>query len=208
MAQGSGIHLHEARIRRGSVRIALPRLCYSTALSPLGLAGGVLKAFFLNLWGRLLGSTSACVRMAAYSGEDGREMLEVVSFGQKSGLKRTLAEPRKPHVPPESPIFRSQALFPARHTPLFHLNSPHERRSRNMTARIGGRSCPPFHLISFHERRSRNMTARIERRELSVLSNLIRTVKRSPKTSSREPFVPQTPPPGRTSGRRGGASNG
>ena len=49
MAQGSGIRLHEARIRRGSVRIALPRLCYSTALSPLGLAGRVLKAFFLNL---------------------------------------------------------------------------------------------------------------------------------------------------------------
>ena len=50
------------------------------------------------------------------------------------------------------------------------------------------------------------MMARVMRRELSVLSNLIRAVKRSPKTSSREPFVPQTLPPGRTEGRRGGAS--
>ena len=61
-------------------------------------------------------------------------------------------------------------------------------------------------LISLHERRSRNMMARIEGRELSPTSNLIPTVKRSPKTSSREPFVPQTLPPGRTGGRRGGAS--
>ena len=103
--------------------------------------------------------------MAAYRGEARREMLEKVSFGQKNCLKRTLAEPRKPHLPPESPIsrpqasfFRLQALFPlaspifrpqasffrlqalcsARHASLFRLISPHERRSRNMTARIGG----------------------------------------------------------------------
>ena len=108
----AGVTLIGARIRRGSVRIALPRLCYSSALSPLGLAGGVLKAFFLNLWGRLWGSTSACVRMAAYRGEARREMLEEFSFLQKNGLKRTLAEPRKthffarkPHFPPESLIF-------------------------------------------------------------------------------------------------------
>ena len=63
-----------------------------------------------------------------------------------------------------------------------------------------------FCLNSLHERRSRNMMARVVRRELSLSSNLIRAVKRSPKTSSREPFVPQTLPPGRTSGRRGGAS--
>ena len=50
------------------------------------------------------------------------------------------------------------------------------------------------------------MTARVVRRELSALSNLIRAVKRSPKTSFQQPFVPQTPPPGRTKGRRGGAS--
>ena len=50
------------------------------------------------------------------------------------------------------------------------------------------------------------MMARVVRRELSVLSNLIRAVKRSPKTSFQQPFVPQTPPPGRTEGRRGGAS--
>ena len=31
MAQGSGIRLHEARIRRGSVKIALPRLFWSTS---------------------------------------------------------------------------------------------------------------------------------------------------------------------------------
>ena len=65
---------------------------------------------------------------------------------------------------------------------------------------------PPFRLISLHERRSRNMMARIERRELSALSNFIRTVKRPPKTSFKQPFVPQTLPPGRTGGRRGGAS--
>ena len=90
--------------------------------------------------------------------------------------------------------------------PPFRLISPHERRSRNMTARIVGHFRPPFRLISLHERRSRNMMARVVQRELSVLSNLIRAVKRSPETSSREPFVPQTPPPGHTSGRRGGAS--
>ena len=50
------------------------------------------------------------------------------------------------------------------------------------------------------------MMARVVRRELSALSNLIRAVKRSPKTSFQQPFVPQTPPPGRTGGRRGGAS--
>ena len=50
------------------------------------------------------------------------------------------------------------------------------------------------------------MMARVVRRELSVLSNLIRTVKRSPKTSFQQPFVPQTLPPGCTGGRRGGAS--
>ena len=50
------------------------------------------------------------------------------------------------------------------------------------------------------------MTARVVRRELSVLSNLIRAVKRSLKTSFQQPFVPQTLPPGRTGGRRGGAS--
>ena len=139
----------------------------------------------------------------------GQSRFEKVSFGRKSGLKRTLAEPRKPHFPlaslifspaslifplaslifrsqasffsPASPIFRSQALFPARHTPLFRL-------------------------ISLHERRSRNMMARVVRRELSALSNFIPAVKRSPKTSFQQPFVPQTPPPGRTGGRRGGAS--
>ena len=81
--------------------------------------------------------------MAAYSGEGGREMLEKVSFGQKNGLKRTLAEPQKSHFPPKSPIFRpqasffrSQALFPARHAPLSRLISLHERRSRNMMARV------------------------------------------------------------------------
>ena len=77
-----------------------------------------------------------------------------------------------------------------------------------MTARIVGHFRLPFRLISPHERQSRNMMARVVRRELSALSNLIRAVKRSPKTSSREPFVPQTLPPGRTEGRRGGASNG
>ena len=50
------------------------------------------------------------------------------------------------------------------------------------------------------------MTARVVRRELSALSNLIRTVKRSPETSFQQPFVPQTLPPGCTGGRRGGAS--
>ena len=63
-----------------------------------------------------------------------------------------------------------------------------------------------FRLNSLHERRSRNMMARVVRRELSVLSNLIPAVKRSPKTSFQQPFVPQTLPPGRTGGRRGGAS--
>ena len=50
----------------------------------------------------------------------------------------------------------------------FRLISLHERRSRDMTARIGGRFRPPSRLISPHERRSRNMMARIERRELSA----------------------------------------
>ena len=50
------------------------------------------------------------------------------------------------------------------------------------------------------------MTARVVRRELSALSNLIQAVKRPPKTSFQQPFVPQTLPPGRTGGRRGGAS--
>ena len=50
-----------------------------------------------------------------------------------------------------------------------------------------------FRLNSLHERRSRNMMARAVRRELSVLSNFIPAVKRPPKTSFREPFVPQTP---------------
>ena len=84
--------------------------------------------------------------MAAYRGEARREMLEGVSFGRKSGLKHTLAEPRKPHFPlaslifsPASPIFRLQALFSTRHTPLFRLISLHERQRRNMTARIEGR---------------------------------------------------------------------
>ena len=135
--------------------------------------------------------------MVAYSGEDGREMLEKVSFGQKSGLKRTLAEPRKPHFSLASPIFRSQASF-------FRLQASFFR----LQALFSTRHTPLFRLISLHERRSRNMTARVVRRELSALSNLIRTVKRSPKTSFQQPFVPQTPPPGRTEGRRGGASNG
>ena len=47
------------------------------------------------------------------------------------------------------------------------------------------------------------MMARVVRRELSVLSNLIRAVKRSPKTSFQQPFVPQTLPPGRTGGPPG-----
>ena len=55
-----------------------------------------------------------------------------------------------------------------------------------------------FRLNSLHERRRRNMMARVVRRELSVLSNLIPAVKRSPKTSFQQPFVPQTLPPGRT----------
>ena len=169
-----------------------------------------------------MGSTSACMRMAAYRGEAGCEMLEEFSFLQKNGLKRTLAEPRKPHFSLASPIFRSQAsffrlqasffrlqaLFSTRHTPLFRLISLHERRSRNMMARIGGRFRPPLRLNSLHERRSRNMMARVVQHELSALSNLIRTVKRSLKTSFQQPFVPQTLPPGRTEGRRGGASNG
>ena len=71
-----------------------------------------------------------------------------------------------------------------------------------------GHSRKNFRLSSLHERRSRNMTARVVRRGLSPTSNLIRTVKRSPKTSFQQPFVPQTLPPGRTEGRRGGASNG
>ena len=174
----AGVTLIGARIRRGSVRIALPRLCYSTALSPLGLAGGVLKAFFLNLWGRLLGSTSACVRMAAYRGEARREMLEKVSFGQKNCLKRTLAEPRKPHLPPESPISRPQASFFRLQAPFF-ARKPHF----SLASPISRPPCLIFRLISLHERRSRNMTAHIEGRELSVLSNLIPAVKRSPKTS-------------------------
>ena len=166
------------------------------------------------------------MRRAAYSGEDGREMLEEFSFLQKNGLKRTLTEPRKPHFfackpyfPPKSlifspaspifrpkasffrlqaPFFRLQASFSARHAPLSRLISLHKRRSRNMTARIGGHFRPPLRLISLHERRSRNMMARVVRRELVVISNLIRAVKRPPKTSFQQPFVPQTPPPGRT----------
>ena len=113
--------------------------------------------------------------MAAYSGEDGREMLEKVSFLQKNGLKRTLAEPRKPHFPsaslifhPQASFFRLQALCSARHAPLSRLISPHERRSRNMTARIVGHFRPPFRLISLHERQSRNMTARIVGRGLAI----------------------------------------
>ena len=50
------------------------------------------------------------------------------------------------------------------------------------------------------------MMARVVRRELAVLSNFIPTVKRFSETSFQQPFVPQTPPPGRTEGRRGGAS--
>ena len=45
--------------------------------------------------------------------------------------------------------------------PPFRLISLHERRSRNMMARIGGHFRLPFRLISLQERRSRNMTARI-----------------------------------------------
>ena len=41
-----------------------------------------------------------------------------------------------------------------------------------MTARIVGHFRPPSRLISPHERRSRNMTARIEGRELSVYIKL------------------------------------
>ena len=77
-----------------------------------------------------------------------------------------------------------------------------------MMARIVGRFRPPLRLISPHERRSRNMTARVVRRELAVLSNLIRAVKRSPKTSFQQPFVPQTLPPGRTGGPPGRGVNG
>ena len=142
----------------------------------------------------------------------------------KSPLARlTTAKPR-PFPPPQTsfsarraPLFRLISLHERRSRnmtarivghfrPPFRLISPHERRIRNMTARIGGRFRPPLRLISLHERRSRNMMARVVRRELSVLSNLIRTVKRSPKTSFQQPFVPQTLPPGRTLGRRGGAS--
>ena len=144
-------------------------------MSPLGLAGRVLKAFVLNLAERLLRSTSARVRMAAYRGEAGCEMLKGVSFGQENGLKRTLSEPRKPHFPPESlifspasPIFRPkasffrlQALFSARKPhfppaipPLFRLISLHERRSRNMMTRIGGRELAISARQQLNRRRS------------------------------------------------------
>ena len=55
--------------------------------------------------------------MAAYSDEDGREMLEKVSLWQKNGLKRTLAEPRKPHFPARKPYFPpaiNQATLPVK----------------------------------------------------------------------------------------------
>ena len=86
--------------------------------------------------------------MAAYSGEDGREMLEKVSFGQKKAkiertpstksplVRLTTAKPRpfprrKPHFPPA-------VLANFGHSRKnFRLISLHERQSRNMTARIG-----------------------------------------------------------------------
>ena len=85
--------------------------------------------------------------------------------------------------------------------PFFHWQST--RAARRITWQL---SLTFFALISLHERRSRNMMARAVRRELSHPSNFIPTVKRSPETLPREPFVPQTLPPGRTEGRRGGAS--
>ena len=76
--------------------------------------------------------------MAAYSGEDGREMLEKVSFGQKKAKIERSPSPESLIFRPQASFFRLQALCSARHASLFRLISPHERRSRNMTARIGG----------------------------------------------------------------------
>ena len=55
--------------------------------------------------------------MAAYSGEDGREMLEKVSFGQKKAKIE-----RSPS--PESLIFRPQASFSTR-KPHFPARKSH-----------------------------------------------------------------------------------
>ena len=142
----------------------------------------------------------------------GRGRFEGVSFLQKNGLKRTLFEPRKthfsarkPHFPttslifspaspnfrPKASFFRLQASFSARHAPLSRLISPHERRSRNMMARIVGARPPPFRLNSLHERRSRNMTARIGGRELAISARQQRNRRR---TCSFWPF-PLTIPP-------------
>ena len=103
----------------------------------------------------------------------GVKCLKGLVFCRKAAKVERTTSPGSPIFRSQTSFFRLQTLFSARHTPLFHL-------------------------ISLHERRSRNMMARVVRRELAVISNLIRAVKRSPKTSFQQPFVLQTLPPGRT----------
>ena len=140
--------------------------------------------------------------MAAYRGDARREMLEKVSFCRKTAKIERSPSPESHIFRSQASFFRLQALCSARHAPLSRLISPHERRSRNMTVRIGRISAPAvpanfghfrknLHLISLHERRSRNMMARVVQRELAISARQQRNRRR---TCSFWPF-PLTIPP-------------
>ena len=87
--------------------------------------------------------------MAAYSDEEQQEMLEGLVFFAE---KRFKTHARRA---PKASFFRLQAPFSARHAPLSRLISLHERRSRNMTARIEGRGLAISARQQLNRRRAR-----------------------------------------------------